>query len=745
MPFAPNAPATSEYAHGGRAMFFSSSEVSSEDALGHSLSAFGSSLSTIEECTIVVLGLWDSPRILHDIQHLIRALQCHCGPVRGAHRFPVKPPPCLVRPEYPGVVLAVTFATVEAAAMAISIATTTSAGPKGDHVTPIPSGGRRGGEVHLSAASWCEGLRMAPIRMFRLTPEEAEDCRKAFMPVSMVLESLRNPQRFKRDSQEEKSEMTTTAQVHSYRSSSSGGSHRHPGASEDIFSHIPPPHTLPHFGRGWKVGEEKRRGYPSSSSLSSSFSSPEYYQSSFRGIPPMRSTVGIPTASSGNVTHSHRRGVPDEVVRGEGHLVGAAPMMEALPLMDPPTAREMELMLHSSDRWGIREKLWFVLCSPLSWYTSVVDWEAVELAATSRGDAVVIDEETLCAVFTPDLSFPRAGGASFSALAPYRDGTSSFYQFSTSTTSTPTTTAERAPSSSISTGAGRDADTWNQENDALTAMQRQYGISSAKSGERAIRALGSRGGGGDRSKREDRGRGLLRWGHARDAKKDHCNGRNERERGWGGEWKRWISFLMGEPAPSSLSSSSPSSRVMPRYFLSSPSQRLGHRILHWLIPGWNGRQQVLALTGPSSMAASSAPFFPSSTDGDTEAANKTVEAEEKKGMGSTAIFGGRTSTGNMGGSLSSAQLPLLLMPFAEPPSGTTSFPFSTTLQGERQEGVPPEVEVGNKAEKPIGETMLFLPSPASAFSSPSPPSVKERFAAYQAAKLQLLASPSPVR
>lgn len=225
------------------------------------------SLLQVEACTVIVVGLWDSPRLLGQIQKLMSALQQHCGPVRAAHRFPVAPPPCLLRPQYPGVVLAVTFMNEAGASAAVW------KGVRGlTHIEGWDGAFRPSLTSHdpctsqsSIATDWAgsHGFRVSPIKSFRLNPQDAEDCRSTFTPTH---------------------ELENQAEFMSWTDGGVAGRER----------------------------EWRRR----------------------------------------------------------------------------------------SNRYSISQKLWFTLCSELSWYARVMDWKSAEAAAL-RGDAIVIDEECLCAPLCP--------------------------------------------------------------------------------------------------------------------------------------------------------------------------------------------------------------------------------------------------------------------------------------------------------------------------------------------------------
>lgn len=756
MIFSSSIPPLSDRIQGEKAIASTSHDDAEVTALSFSSSSFGSFLSVIEECTVVLLGLWDSPHLLHDIQHLIRALQSHCGPVRGAHRFPVKPPPCLIRPEYPGVVLAVTFATPEAAATASSFSHNNRRGDLASMVS-TKAIDRRG---YRRSGSWWHGLRITPIRTFRLTPEEAEDCRQTFMPVSMVLESLRQLHRLTRDNYETKregKEMGHPNSLVSQRISSYGGAQTvsfggrgvptngiSSKSGETAACHLPSPHILPQSRNGWKMrGDEGH----SASALSFS-SSPAYYSA-----PPHSTTNAarppFGVASSLNPSSLSNAGGSDMRYDAPRGILGSGGMFS----MTPPTAKEMTLMLHSSDRWGVREKLWFVLCSPLSWYTSVIDWDAVEVAASSRGDAVVIDEESICAVFSADLSAPDFS-SSIAAVAPDHDGPSPSLSSAVSN-----------PASSVSTSLAQQstsstAETWNQESDALSSMQRQYGLHPSNSEK----------GGWRRGSIKGRARESFLWGKERNAIKERSAGRGGERGGrpsWLGEaWRRWMAVFLGTPLPSPRSSSSfsPSSRCIPggtsvsplssrrKTLLPTVSKSSSLRWLVWMIPGWNGGQGTTFT--PSSSPPSAVEWnldatlnpkneIPGSSTTRTGMPSATFSgsAPHSNPFGASDAYStfsdlGRTfSTASNDGkcaemeattwgsasrsSFSNSTTPLVLMPFAEaPPGDAPPVPYSAPQRCREEE---------NRGDR-------MSPFLSSSSSSPPVASVAARFAAYQASK-----------
>lgn len=732
-------------------------------AAAFSSPSYGSFLSVIEECTVVILGLWDSPHLLHGIQYVIRALQSHCGPVRGAHRFPVKPPPCLIRPEYPGVVLAVTFATPDAAAAAssfshskrkeepFSIASTNVIGRRGD--------GRSG--------SWWHGLRITPIRKFRLTSEEAEDCRQTFMPVSMVLESLRQLHRLTRESCEAKREGNEFGNPYSLmnqRTSSYGGAPKVPfgmkgvltnantsRSGEVVSCHLPSPHILPQSRNPWKMrGDEGH----SLSALSFS-SSPAYYSATSAVHPSLGMTSNLNPSSSTNGGSNVMPCDRPLDTNSSGGMFSIA----------PPTAKEMALMLHSSDRWGVREKLWFVLCSPLSWYTSVIDWDTVEVAASSRGDAVVIDEESICAVFSADLSAPDFS-SSIPAVAANHDGpVPSLPSAAFHPSPSPSPSLAQQPTSST-------AETWNQERDALSSMQRQYGLYPSSSEKR----------GWGRNSIKSRAKESFRWGKERNAMKERLPGRSGgrgEKPSWLGEvWRRWMAVFYGTPLPSprplyltdsSSSSFSPPDHCIPggssvsplsstrKTLLPSISKSVSLRCLVWMIPGWNGGQGTTATDSSSPVSAVernwnatvepqketprrhmvqagmpsatfsggatlSNPFTPFGNDGTFSVSGRTLSTT-RNDEGNAGL---RTKTWSAAScsSSSSSPTPLLLMPFAEPPRSDASLLPPPSVQKNAQERCWEE------------ESRRDRMPPFLASSSNVPPvaSVAARFAAYQASK-----------
>lgn len=733
--------------------FFPSLGASGMSGVRLSASTFESPLSVIEECTVVVLGLWDSVHLLYDIQRLLRALQSHCGPVRGAHRFPVKPPPCLVRPEYPGVVLAVTFLTPEAAAAAVSASSAISrASPRegggGEHSSPVPTSGwsAGGAEEGQMSSCWWEGLlRIAPISKFRLTQEEAEDCRKTFMPISIALESLRHLYRAGRDDADGRREGGDSSYYSSTmnRSSSYEGPHvfsnkrgnysPNPSIAEEIFSHAPPPHTFLRDGRKWKLGEEKRHSSRFLASSSRPGVNTPYYSPSAWAEVPLSNSQALPHKGGGTTAGSHP------------HPGGAPVAGNATSLMAPPTTKEMELLLHSSDRWGIREKLWFVLCSPLSWYTSVVDWKEVEVAATTRGDAIVIDEESLCAVFSPDLSLPHLPCAAVPSL---RAGPSSLSSF---ISSSPGGAAEGVSASGTtattsSSSASPWSETWNQESDALSAMQRQYGTHPSI-GRGKGRRRGNRGDGSNTS-----GKGFpwsLPW---RAMKEGSISGNKEEGRAtWGGErsWRKWASTLLGVPLSPILSSSgSPLALYFPnrgrkkQLLPSAPKQGVS-RLLYWLIPGWNGVQRrKLIMAVPPSEASS--PTLGSGDDSvDSSEEHKRLEIEKSASVFFDGEFAAAVPSSSLLSSSSIAKrTPLLLLPFAEPPvmASTAATSSSSSMFMVRQ-GDDETYEKRNKSETGWKRDNITFSQSTSTSTSLSPLSVEARFAAYEAAKKQLTFPP----
>lgn len=303
-----------------------------------------SDLSVVERCTVVVVGLCDSPQLLHQTQQIIRELQHHCGPIRGAHRFAVHPPSCLTRSSYSSVALAVTFATIQAALVAASFSS------------------RNGNRNCFSNASWLSAYEFSvrPIMDFHLSPEEAEDCRKTFAPTSIMLAALR------------KSNTTTENGISVWSS------------------------MLPARHQACKVLSQ-----PSSSS-----------------------------------TEAKTEALAETGMNG---------------LVSPCTVVEKQLLMKYSNRWGIRHKLWFALCSDLSWYTRVMDWGVAE-AAAARGDAVIIDEACLCSVFYPLESIALG-------LNPVKDS------------------QDRSLSRS----------NLNDQCDALVAMQKTYGIKPATNDKKEMK------------------------------------------------------------------------------------------------------------------------------------------------------------------------------------------------------------------------------------------------------------------
>eukprot|EP00796_Vickermania_ingenoplastis_P010842 gene10842-7509_t len=326
------------------------------------------------------VGLPSPPRAGTEVNTLPAATLRTC---EGRSPVPVKPPPRLLR-LYPGVVLAVTFTEPAAAEAAVALSSALSlrrkcSGLERRSATP---GGTRGAERDGSAAA--HGFRISPIRAFRLGAEDAEDCRKTFMPKELMLR-LR---------------ATKTAD---------------PRRGTEPRGYLPLSHT------------------------------PQLTQNKKDKDPPQRADPGA------DLVPRHDLTVEEELRRANA-------------------------------RWRISERLWFVMCSNLSWYARKMDWRAAESAA-ARGDAVVIDETSCFEVFDAMIPPPKTEQGEPCGTAGATD----------STTTVPRPQAVGASGTALGgsqglgvgptllssvrervggRGSARDAESF----DALAALQKTYGL-----------------------------------------------------------------------------------------------------------------------------------------------------------------------------------------------------------------------------------------------------------------------------